>query len=80
MSGLTHKSERAVVTVHDFRYDGQSQSHARFLRREKRIENLFADFRRNTGAGILKRRMLRVTSKGADPDQSALEHDLVKLI
>ncbi len=37
-------SNRPMMPVHDLRNDGEPQSHTRFLRGHKRVENLFAQF------------------------------------
>ena len=41
-----------MMAVHDLRNDGEAQPHAGFLRGHKRIENLFAQFFGNAGAGV----------------------------
>src|SRR5579864_3504121 len=51
--GVLLQANRASMIVHDFRYDGKAETYSFFLRREKRIENLLAQFRRHAGARIL---------------------------
>src|ERR1700674_782777 len=50
--GVVLQANRAAMVVHDFRDDGKTETYSVFLRREKWIENLLAQFGRHAGAGI----------------------------
>src|ERR1700686_4599125 len=45
-------ADRAVMSIDNFRHNGQSQADAAFLRSHKRVEDLFPQLRRNARASI----------------------------
>ena len=50
--GVCVQTNRAAMIVHNLGHDGKSQPHSLFLRCEKWIEDLLAQFGRYTRAGI----------------------------